>query len=241
MQIEDEDEPTISASNEKGKSKPLRKSKNTGNQPVLQTEEDRAEYMRHQEDVRILARELGGLQCSGGVENDAGANVADEQPRVVAHEGRLYLFQFPPVLPPLFNKYKKEHATTGDIEIMEVDAGPSGAAETIDAEKNDPREAVEVKEEPESSSSFNLAPELIPEEGFVGKLVVRKSGKVELDWGGIILNLSRGSEADYLQTTVVLEGVGEGNADARGTATGMGRLMGKFIATPDWDKLFEQE
>lgn len=252
-----EHEPTISPSVENDKSKPLRKSSNKETQPVLQTEEDRAEYFRHLEDVRILARELGGLQCSIAAENYAGTidldvEMNDEQPRVKDNEGRLYLFQFPPVLPPLCNKIKRE-ATVGEFEPMEVETAPP-AAETIDLTKLEPEEDIEIKEEPGLSTVFHAPPELVEEEGFIGKLVVRQSGKVELDWGGTILNLGRGAESDYLTTTVIIEGRGEEerdsttetrsgheNANTIGTGTGMGKVMGKFVATPDWEKLLEME
>jgi DNA-directed RNA polymerase III subunit RPC4 len=244
----DEHEPTISRSNEKDKSKPLRKSGNKEKQPILQTEEDRAEYMRHLEDVEILARELGGLQCPPAVANDAGAidldvEMTDEQPRVKDKEGRLYLFQFPPVLPPLRNKTKTEEATIGHVDAMEVETAPHAAAETIDLTKPDPEEVVEIKTEPGLSTAFHAAPELVQEEGFIGKLVVRKSGKVELDWGGTILNLGRGAESNYLTTTMITEELGENegssSANAIGTGTGLGRVMGKFVATPDLEKLLE--
>jgi DNA-directed RNA polymerase III subunit RPC4 len=85
----------------------------------------------------------------------------------------------------------------------------------------------------------------VTEEGFVGKLIVRKSGKVQLDWGGTLLELGRGVETDYLTTTMIVEGLGEegssSNRSAKpvGTGTGMGKVMGNFVLTPDFEAMGE--
>jgi DNA-directed RNA polymerase III subunit RPC4 len=243
-QVGEEKESTASASVEKEKKKRRRKPENK--QPVLQTEEDRAEHARHLEDLRILARELGGVQTTSANEKDAGTVDLDGesitgQPRVKDHEGRLYLFQFPPVLPSLVNKIKKEEATNGGPEPMEVEAGPSKATEAIDLTKPDPEEAVFIETQ---HGSFQVPPELVTEEGFVGKLTVRKSGRVLLDWGGTILELGRGVESDYLTTTMIVEGLGEegssnGSANPPRTGTGMGKVMGNFVLTPDFEAMGE--
>ena len=235
-----ETEPTASASVEKGKTKRRRR---PNKQPILQTEEDRTEHARHLEDLRILARELGGVQTTSTNEKDAGTDLDGEwiagQPRVKDHEGRLYLFQFPPVLPSLVNKIKKEDATDAGPELMEVEARPSNATEAIDLTKPDPEEAVFIET---PHGNFQVPPELVTEEGFVGKLIVRKSGRVQLDWGGTLLELGRGVETDYLTTTMIVKGLGEegpsnGSAKPVGAGTGMGKVMGNFVLTPDFEAM----
>jgi hypothetical protein len=243
-QVGEETESTVSAPVKKGKTKRHRQPKKK--QPVLQTEEDRAEHARHLEDLRILARELGGVQTTSTNEKDAGTVDLDGesiagQPRVKDHEGRLYLFQFPPVLPSLINKIKREEATDAGPELMEVEAGPSQATDAIDLTKPDPEEAVFIET---PHGSFQVPPELVTEEGFVGKLIVRKSGRVQLDWGGTLLELGRGVETDYLTMTMIIEGLGEegpsnGSAKPVGTGTGMGKVMGSFVLTPDFEAMGE--
>jgi DNA-directed RNA polymerase III subunit RPC4 len=240
-QVNDGRDPAASASVDKEKTKRRRRPNNK--QPVLQTEEDRAEYARHLEDLRILAEELGGVQINSINENDSGTIDLDEltaeQRPVKDLEGRLYLFQLPPALPTLVNKIKKEEATDGGPDLMEVEAGPSSANEAIDLTKADPEEAVPVET---PHGTFHVPPEVVTEEGFVGKLIVRKSGKVQMDWGGVLLELGRGVQSDYLTTTMIFEGVGDGgpsNASAKpiGTGTGMGKVMGNFVLKPDFEAM----
>lgn len=243
-QVGKETESTALASFEKGKTKLRQKPKKQ--QPVLQTEEDTAEHARYLEDLRILARELGGVQGTSANEKDAGTIDSDGesiavQPRVKDHEGRLYLFQFPPVLPSLVNKIKKEEATDAGPELTEVEAGPSQATDTIDLTKPDPEEAVFIET---PHGNFQVPPELVTEEGFVGKLIVRKSGKVQLDWGGTLLELGRGVEIDCLITTMIVEGLGEEGSSNEstkpvGTGTGIGKVMGNFVLTPDFEAMGE--
>jgi DNA-directed RNA polymerase III subunit RPC4 len=198
-------------------------------QPILQTEEDKAEYARHQEDVRILAQELGGLQTV----SDAGPDASDG----VDRSGRLYLFQFPPILPPLYNPVKAEQGDE-DREVamaeepVTVSVDANAAADTA---RLDPHGAEEVKPERAAAPATR---ELVPEAGHVGRLVVRRSGKVELNWGGTSLALGKGASFDFLTTTLVVDGEA-GPTAAHGTA--MGKVMGKFVATPDWERLFGSE
>jgi DNA-directed RNA polymerase III subunit RPC4 len=158
-QLGEETESTTPASVEKGKTKFRRKPKKQ--QPVLHTEEDRAEHVRHLEDLRILARELGGMQATSANEKDGGTIDSDGeliavQPGVKDLEGRLYLFQFPPVLPSLVNKIKKEEAPDAGLELMEVEAGPSQATDAIDLTKPDPEESVFIET---THGNFQVPPE----------------------------------------------------------------------------------
>lgn len=220
--------------------------------PVLQTEEDKEEYLRHLEDVQILAQELGGLQTALASESADGlGNDAELNGELKDKEGRLYLFQFPPILPPLRNPVKKEEDVDNDISMSGVEPVRIAGGE-VDLTKGDAEGDVEVKIEPGQGPVFKVAEDLVTEAGFIGKLVVRESGKVELNWGGTSLALGRGAEFDFLSTTLILDGMdeavpqgGSNNAEAggrqlQGHGTGMGRVMGKFVATPDWSKLFER-
>jgi DNA-directed RNA polymerase III subunit RPC4 len=247
---------TQSPEAQKKKSKSQRKSSTKDKKPVLQTEEDKAEYARHLVDIQVLSDELGGLQTSTSGERGAGDAEGDVEMenQVKDKEGRLYLFQFPPILPPLRNpikrEEKKEDVDMEDVDLSQVpEMDPStttGAGSSkkdgIDLTKAgiDQEETI-IKNEP---GAFVIPAELITEEGFIGKLVVRKSGKVELNWGGTSLQLGRGAEFEFLTTTLIVEedqggenGV-VGNSGRKGVGTGMGRVMGKFVATPDWSRLF---
>jgi DNA-directed RNA polymerase III subunit RPC4 len=209
------------------KSKLRRKLITKEKKPVLQTEEDRAEYSRHLEDVAILADELGGLQTASkdkDGEGDIEMVAPEEDGQVKDKEGRLYLFQFPPILPPLYNPIKKE----------EDNAETTGAAAVLveaDLTSKDDEEIV-VKTEP--GNTFVADEEVVKEAGWIGKLVVRESGKVELSWGETGLELGRGVECEFLTTTVITD---ERDGEGKGEGMGMGRVMGKFVAVPDWAKM----
>ncbi|KAI9745670.1 MAG: hypothetical protein M1818_001204 [Claussenomyces sp. TS43310] len=218
--------------------------------PVLQTEEDKAEYQRHLEDVHILAQELGGLQTAMASENaDADGDVNMDAQQVKDNkEGRLYLFQFPPILPPLYNPVKKEEPVDEDVQMSNVTPVAAHSATDLTKPDNEQEEVI-IKNEP---GAFAAPADPFTEAGFIGKLVVRQSGKVELDWGGTSLELGKGANFDFLTTTMLVEQPSQAIADpasgyaddgrdgSRGSGTGMGRVMGKFVATPDWSALFEK-
>ncbi|KAK8030824.1 hypothetical protein PG990_000558 [Apiospora arundinis] len=79
------------------------------------------------------------------------------------------------------------------------------------------------------------------EGGFIGKLNVRKSGKVELDWGGMPYELKLGTETGFLTTAIIVDEPENDAAGGQGKATGMGKVYNKFVAAPifgeeeDWD------
>ncbi|EPQ66848.1 Bgt-4321 [Blumeria graminis f. sp. tritici] len=244
---------------EKNPKQPIKK---RGSKPVIQTEEDQAEYERHLEDVAILANELGGLQqetSSKTLDPDGDESMEDNNtpPEQDKKEGRLYLFQFPPVLPILFNP-NTENKPRSKFEDKETD---------VKVKKEDePKQAIKTEIEPEKRldmsqlgdasshiSGIKLEEELVPifdeklditgrgeivhEEGFVGKLVVRESGRVELCWGGAKMLVGRGVDAGFLTTGVIVDSIErgpQGGGVPEGKALGMGQIMGKFIVTPDW-------
>ncbi|KFY19757.1 hypothetical protein V491_04241 [Pseudogymnoascus sp. VKM F-3775] len=212
--------------------------------PVLQTEEDKQEYERYLEDIDILARELGGMRATEPPQTGADGDVAmgDEAQVTPDHkEGRLYLFQFPPILPKLANVEQPVKQDPGDVDVQLNDI-PSGTIDLEDTPEVKAEPTVEADAEvPRPVNGSKVKDALVQEPGLIGKLVVRRSGKVELSWGGTSLALGRGAEFDFLTTGVVVQGLGaekggEGGEEMSGT--GMGRVMGKIVATPDWEKMF---
>jgi DNA-directed RNA polymerase III subunit RPC4 len=214
--------------------------------PVLQTEEDKQEYERHLEDIDILARELGGMSTTQppktGADTEGDVAMGEEAPVSLDHkEGRLYLFQFPPILPKLSNVEQPVKQDPGDVDVQLSDI-PSGTIDLDDTPEVKAEPAAEADADvPRPTSGSKVKDALVQEPGLIGKLVVRRSGKVELSWGGTSLALGRGAEFDFLTTGVVVQGLGaekgaEGGEEMSGT--GMGRVMGKIVATPDWEKMF---
>ncbi len=244
--------------------KAKRPSKKKDKKPVIQTEEDRAEYERHMEDVAILANELGGLQGNlGAPPREANGDVPMEDFEVRdKKEGRLYLFQFPPVLPELYNPLnekpkskveikveknaEKATKTDEDVQMSGMSAKAKGKMkEKVDLTGDSVVKVEEVVElgpdgKPKKEEDKRRREEVVHEEGWIGKLVVRASGKVELCWGGTNLAVGRGVDAGFLTTGVVVDMIEKGplgGGPPEGKALSMGQIMGKFVVTPDWEKM----
>lgn len=204
--------------------------------PVLQTDEDRAEYERHLLDVQVLAEELGGMQARVQQSGDVAMSGVEADARGVdKKDGRLYLFQLPGVLTKLYNpatKQKKPKDTASekdkDVEVVSSTNKPTPVKVEEGGE-------VIIKQE-EDTSHVNDEP--VDEIGAVGKMIVRKSGRVEIQWGDTDMLVQRGTDTGFLGAGYVIDGVGAvaGEREQRGVGTGMGMVMGKFVVVPDFER-----
>ncbi|KAL1861497.1 hypothetical protein VTK73DRAFT_7071 [Phialemonium thermophilum] len=163
-------------------------------------------------------------------------------------EGNMFLFQLPPVLPPLqkasdpdsSRKLVKDEPTD-DVVMLDQPVNTQQPPARVDLTGVDSNklktEDGEEEDEVDAADGAN-DPSLYKEGGYVGKLLIRKSGKIELSWGGRTLEMVSGTPAQYLTTAVLLE---EGDTKARqgdyiGTAYGMGKIEGKFVLAPRWEE-----
>lgn len=171
--------------------------------------------------------------------DDESKEVKAERTRQIA-EGSIYLFQFPPVMPPLY-KVAKPNATKKAVKDE-----PDDDVVMLNAPTHDPSKPVdltsEVKEEEESGAPGSGAnkkesePEEEPE-GFVGKLVIRKSGKMQIDWGGMLFDCEMAIPRRFYRECVLTEEDDDKKPDGFvGTAYGMGPVMGQFNAAPHWSE-----
>lgn len=238
----------------KSKTKTKKKSK-----PVLQTQEDLAEYEILLNDTAEISQQLATLQASSTALNGDIEMGEDGQPKADNpdhKEGRLYLFQFPPILPRLMTEEELEKERDGvktdaggDIEMSDIPAANASDPVDLTAAASTPASPTKFKAEPTEvlpPNPVSTPQPLVNEAGQIGRLVVRKSGKVEVSWGGTSLALSNGAKTDFLTKGVVVHGVDKGGKQNREITkeeemkmlgTGMGKLWGKFVATPDWEKL----
>ncbi|KAI1761440.1 RNA polymerase III RPC4-domain-containing protein [Hypoxylon sp. FL1150] len=136
-----------------------------------------------------------------------------------AKDDHVYLFQLPPILPPLV---KPSDRANGD----------AAAAMNPTASK------VKIEEGAEKEKEWNPFSTLPPDGGLIGKLNVRKSGKVELDWGGRILNLGMGAPSEFLTSAIMIEqNIDLQNPEkSTGFACGIGEVEQKFVLAPIWDE-----
>ncbi|KAK5119113.1 hypothetical protein LTR62_000324 [Meristemomyces frigidus] len=219
--------------------------------PVHQTVDEAEEWERGQEELRVLYEELGiqdveTSTASTGEEGDA--MVVDgqaEQTKTDRKADKVYLFQFPPVLPDLMPVIVKPDP--------EATVNGTDAAEAMDVGGKNLHTAKPIP----AAGAPGTRPPLLPS-GAVGKLRIHRSGKASLDWGGTKLALGMGTAAGFLQDVMVTglpdkkkksEGKGGGAGDEedevegekekeKGWAAGMGQVKGKFVVVPDWGEVF---
>lgn len=235
------------------KEKKPRNRRNTG--PDLQTPEERAEHQRHLDGLDDIVAELGP-DIDGDVSME-GAEATNNR-----RADKVYLFQFPPVLPDLLIGSQMVKAEQNDDEEADAPAVTEAVREVEESE-------AKVKPDPDAAAADKLKdtkpdrPGAKLSSGAVGKLRVHASGKVTMDWGGTALQLGTGTKMDFLQEVVVARmfeegktGMAhgeEGEAGEKGTdvksdvkqadgqvggeALSLGQVRGRFVVTPDWEEI----
>ncbi|KAH0293905.1 hypothetical protein KCU62_g857, partial [Aureobasidium sp. EXF-3399] len=161
---------------------------------------------------------------------------------------RVYLFQFPPILPSLAPQTvkpepqsptlsKKIPAATSSSSAIDIDATPTSTTTP---------KAAAAPAIPESAGQMHSP---FPS-GLVGKLRVHASGRTTLDWGGTSLQVGMGTDVQFLQDAVVakfndksdVQGA-KGKEEEQdegaygGEVMGLGQVRGKFVVTPDWEEI----
>jgi DNA-directed RNA polymerase III subunit RPC4 len=188
-------------------------------------------------DLSLLASELGAITINGD-----GEEKGDEAGN---KDGRLYLFQFPPLLPPLKQvaapqpriKVKEEEQHSTSLHATPLSA--SSTATPVDLTQQGEDEDEESDDEDEEQERRNgFRSQALSNGGLIGRLNVRKSGKVELDWGGRILEMSPAAGMNFLTTAVIVEESDEKpqNGVTTGESIGMGKIMGRFVLAPIWNE-----
>ncbi len=74
-------------------------------------------------------------------------------------------------------------------------------------------------------------------EGYLGKIQVRRSGKTQLKIGCALLDVELGTQVGFLQDLVSIRT--SLNPQEVGEMTVMGRVRHRMVVTPDWDYLFK--
>lgn len=186
-----------------------------------QQQDDLEELQRHRDDITILRHELGS------VDRDGDAAMASSESRDRRTE-KVYLFQFPPILPrlkPIGVKEEPDVDDNNNAEGMEID-------NPIDVDNNTSPDFKKEKPEPP------------PPSGAVGKLRLHASGKVTLDWGGTSMALGMGTGVSFLQDILVAdipdrpkEGEEVTEEMLKGVAMSMGQVKEKFVVVPDLEEM----
>lgn len=172
-------------------------------------------------------------------------------------DGELYIFQFPPVMPPLhvsrpardLAAKKSPVKDEPDDDVAMPDAPTHNSkGKAIDLTVKDEEEAPEEEAAAGTGSSSKKKPtdgastgkmDDQPN-GFLGKLNVHKSGKISLDYGGMLFDVEMAIPISHAREAVLIVDEGEKDPDKdgyHGTAYGMGRIAGKFNAVPHWSSV----
>lgn len=232
--------------------------------PVLQTEEDRQEWARYEEDLRILGEELGSIKEEAPLTQplnvDGDLQASNYPPKFVKdkREGLVYLFQLPPIMPRILTVAEKE------ILLKPKQEEKAAEHQRHDRKQGDsrpPASDVKPKSEPEEpahgetkSANAFMAQDLTRPVGRVGKLRVHDSGRVMATWGRACLELSRGGEGGLLQEVMMtdyerdLSKIEEGKEKGKErweerislgeNGWAVGQLGGGFVMVPDWGRMF---
>ncbi|KAH8599906.1 RNA polymerase III RPC4-domain-containing protein [Bisporella sp. PMI_857] len=233
--------------------------KKNDRQPAFQTLEDKEEYTRYMEDRAILRDEMAANYTFKQPEEEE-VFMGNED----ALRGRTYLFQFPPRVPTLYNPLLKDkplppglkprESAADDVQITGSRSGANNPVDLASKEKKkvkfeEPAKEKVIKEEDQPDKEAEKIKEPFAEEpGCIGKLVVRKSGKVELIWGGEggnVLEVNKGVTTSFLSNSALVQYPDGFDTPANatreqkfGVSSGMGKIMGKFVVSPDWETMF---
>ena len=201
----------------------------TGAASTQQTAEEMEEYDRYRTSLGHMRNELGPTNQTGktaAAQDSNGDTVMEDlqNPR----NNNVYIFQLPTLMPQLTSAIKKEP--------MDVETQPIEDSNAADA-------PVEVKNETTENASNLFRGLGHCTSGRLGRLRVRESGRTTLEWGGVVFELKPGRQPTFLQEIVAMKKQkhdAEGspqrphNVEDEGEVLSMGRVKGKFVATPQW-------
>ncbi|KAG9661472.1 hypothetical protein KCU64_g2538, partial [Aureobasidium melanogenum] len=167
------------------------------------------------------------------------------QPPPDRRTDRVYLFQFPPILPSLVPATVKPEPASPTLSKKTPAASTTTSAIDVDASSTTNTKSTKHAV-PESAGQMHSP---FPA-GLVGKLRVHASGRTTLDWGGTSLQVGMGTDVQFLQDAVVakfndksdVEGAKgkeeeQDEAAFGGEVMGLGQVRGKFVVTPDWEEI----
>lgn len=212
---------------------------------LLEELDERERRFRRQE-LDIIRNELGP-KVSSAAETSAGYDADEKDDSAQDHkENKVYLFQFPPIIPPLTaaTRHVKQEPQPEPPPRPPPQPGPAVKVED---------EEVVVKEEEEEEAQRRTYETAAQEQklfppGRVGKLRVHKSGRTTLDWGGILMDVGVGMENSFYQTAMMVEagrqdakdGSKGKNGPIKGEAISLGPVSGKFVVKPNMNELLKK-
>ncbi|BFZ59563.1 hypothetical protein YB2330_000574 [Saitoella coloradoensis] len=202
--------------------------------------EEREEATRIVDDFRALALDFGGGE-EGGIGGGIGGGAAGA-------EDKLFLFQFPSVLPrferpaPTEVKPEPTPAPAGEAAVPALEGEGSGDVKPTDTKASPKPTPTPAKPTPtpakpapdqKSRPRRPATSAFPPPPGLAGQLRIHRSGRTTLSWGGIAFDVTVGSDVGFLQDVVAMDVSGERKCWSLG---GIGR---KVVVVPDVGGLVE--
>lgn len=216
--------PSISSPETEKKTKARRK---PATEPVLQTDEEKAEWERIKKNLESVRAELGPEpeQVADASGDAIMADTAAGEVKRSVRDNNAYLFHFPPRMPnALHPEIKKE-------QVEPTQNNSNGSATTNGAQKGVKIKTEEVQVDRRRAGGLCVAP------GVAGKLRVHESGRTTLRWGGETFELNPGNPAAFMQEVIEVETVPQHLRVVQnegGETTSFGRVKGKFVVMPSW-------
>lgn len=227
-----------------------RKSSTKDTKPQFETMEERAERERYTVELRKMRNELSKRTLE---HHPPLGDEDDKEALKSAQEGRLYLFQFPPLTPMLINP-STHHP---DVKLEPSADSNAPVASQAPAEPKIKKEDGGVETRTQTTTTETDKPRLLTAAntsalpaGLAGRLNVHQSGKVTLEWGAgesgdgggggdmentkqTSLEVKWGSEVDFLQDVVLTSG-----SESERKAWALRQVRKKFVVVPDWGKIY---
>ncbi|CRG83722.1 hypothetical protein PISL3812_01077 [Talaromyces islandicus] len=251
-QFDDDDENPLPEQTTKARKTVTIKDPGPDPRSLLRTREDIEEFARHNEDLEMM-KEILALEDeeqktakpseAADTKTDSASEVkeAPEEDKVAdeKHAGKLFLIQFPPLTPNLIvpgeGGTDNQNDTTEDITITHSNTRTNQPE--VKAENDEDAEADIALKQP--NKLVTAVEQQLPA-GRVGRLNLHKSGKVTLDWGGISFELDKGADVNFNQEALIASTSATGATaedPEEKQVWAMGELSGKFIASPEWNRL----
>lgn len=224
-----------------------------GRGTVLGPNEDAEEYERHAADLKEM-RALLAIEPTAEADPTTTSSNKEEDVPEDQHQGKLYLFQFPPLTPSLIvaGDNNSRINDPDNRRVQEVNgnqrapnAGKRPMQGIVKQEDGEPEvEEVGGSALPEQPQKLVTAAQRQLPLGRVGQLHVHASGRVTMDWGGISFDVDLAQKVNFAQDALVVSPSSLSTAPAEGendqalaAAVGQERPQGTLeAATPDKDK-----
>lgn len=125
----------------------------------------------------------------------------------------------------------KDNGNQNNFFLLQLPDALPGKTDT-EVRKTEPADG---EEEPKAEPPRCTVREL--EEGYIGKVLRYRSGKVQLLLGNMVFDLTMGMDSGFLQELV---SVSTNSEERSGNIVNLAAIKSKLNASPNWERLFEK-